>query len=109
MLVPGRQRLPDPQCASSAAGAVVLFVHGLPLFGPLRQIAVLKAPCCDLVCVLQKTPVHSPVPVPVQHANGAPTPVHPTTSKGVRLDVPVVRGFRLMAMLPMNCAHWPPG
>ena len=72
-------------------------------------MALLNAPFAVAACVGQNTPVQVPAPTPVQHAYGAPAPVHDATFSDVRLDVPVVSGFKLIAMFPMNCAHCPPG
>jgi hypothetical protein len=61
-------------------------------------------------------PVHAalvqfPVPAPVQQLDGVPGPVHAALVGRLpaRLDVPVVSGFRLIGMFPMNCAQEPPG
>ena len=70
---------------------------------------MLNAPFAVAACVGQKTPVQLPVPTPVQHVYGTPEPVHNATLSDVRLDVPVVSGFKLIAMFPMNCEHAPPG
>jgi hypothetical protein len=45
----------------------------------------------------------------VQQVNGVAAAVHDATFRLVRLDVPVVSGLRLIAMLPMNWAQTPPG
>ncbi len=108
--MPGRQvGLAAPQFATSLAAVVVRLTQGLPLFTPLKQMAVLKAPCAVVTCGAQKSPVQLPVPAPVQHAYGAPAPVHDAAFRLVKLDVPVVSGLRLIAMFPMNCAQRPPG
>lgn len=70
---------------------------------------MLNAPFAVAACVGQNTPVQLPVPTPVQHVYGAPAPVHNAALSDVRLDVPVVSGFKLIAMFPMNCEHPPPG
>ena len=94
-----------PQLVTSFAFNVVLLMHGLPLFAPFRQTASLNAPFCDAVCPGQKR-LQLPWPAAVQHVCGEPEPVHRLLSNGVvRLEVPVVSGFRLIGMLPMNCAH----
>jgi len=67
--LPGRQvGLAAPQFATSGAAAVVKLTHGLPLFTPLKQMALLKAPLAEMACVAQKSPVQVPVPTPVQQA-----------------------------------------
>jgi hypothetical protein len=60
-------------------------------------------------------PVHAawvqfPVPAPVQQLAGMPAAVQSVLvgTTPVRLAVPVVSGFRLIGMFPMNCAHWAP-
>ena len=67
-------------------GQFALIVHGIPLFVPAWQIAVLNAPFWIDPCPGQNSPVGD-----------------------VTDAVPVVSGFRLIAMFPMNCAHVPPG
>ena len=90
-------------------GQFAFDVHGFPLFAPAVQMSDRNAPFCVIVCPGQKT-LQFPAPNPVQHATGAPAPVHIALSKlPVRLAVPVVSGFRLIAMSPMNTAQNPPG
>ena len=81
--------------------------HGFPLFAPVWQMSLRKAPFCVAVWLGQNT-LQFPAPAPVQHAFGVPEPVHEALSKDpVRLDVPVVSGLRLIPMFPMNCEHRP--
>ena len=80
----------------------------MPLLVPPKQMALLKAPFCNVPCPGQNT-LQLPVPAPVQQAFGVPAPVHRLLSNGLdRVAVPVVSGFRAIGMSPMNDAQ-PPG
>jgi hypothetical protein len=81
--VPDRHAIPAPQSATAVAD-----VHGFPLLAPVWQMSLLKAPFDDVVWPGQKSPVALE-----------------------RLATPVVSGFRLIGMSPMNWtqllpAHW---
>jgi hypothetical protein len=81
--------------------------HGFPLFAPVRQMSLLKAPFCVVPCPGQNT-LQLPVPAPVQQACGIPDAVHAVLSiTPDRVAVPVVSGLRAIGMSPMNVAQTP--
>ncbi len=76
--------MPDRQCATSGPPNVPATLHGFPLFVPFWQMSLRKAPFWLAVWPVQNVPAAFD-----------------------KLAVPVVSGFRSIAMFPMNCAHWP--
>ena len=102
--VPARQVTPAPQSATAVAA-----VQGLPLLAPVWQMSLLeRALLRRRLARTEDVAVARPGARTAGDRRARPGALRVVVG-AVRLAVPVVSGFRLIGMFPMNCAHRPPG